>query len=129
MLRLCPGDNLGQRGWLGSLLLRAGRTSDALYFSQVWMTPAADRGELIRHGGTDFAKPSSEVLSVEREAALSEFTKDSLVYTAAYASFKLFGDCPLSRQYLRIAAKLNPIILVKILAQLKPPGENQIGQL
>ena|ERR1700761_2680203 len=35
MLRLCPGDNLGQRNWLPSLLNRVGRFSDALYFCQV----------------------------------------------------------------------------------------------
>ncbi|KAI9001240.1 hypothetical protein BD414DRAFT_519329 [Trametes punicea] len=32
MLRLCPGDNLCQREWLGSVLLQAGRTADAPLF-------------------------------------------------------------------------------------------------
>ena len=122
MLRLCPGDNLGQRDWLGSLLLRSGRVSDALWFVQAWMAPAADRGDLIHHGGTDFGKPSSDPLPASREETLSRYTKANLVYTAAVASFKLFGDCTASRQYLRMAAKLNPIILVKILARLKPPS-------
>jgi hypothetical protein len=122
MLRLCPGDNLGQRGWLGSLLLRAGRVSDALWFVQAWMAPAADRGDTIHHGGTDFGKPSSEPLPASREEKLSEYTEANLPYTAAIASFKLFGDCTASRQYLSIAAKLNPIILVKILARLNPPS-------
>jgi hypothetical protein len=122
MLRLCPGDNLGQRDWLGSLLLRSGRVSDALWFVQAWMSPAADRGELIRHGGTDFGKPSSDPLISSREKTLSEFTNANLVYTAAIASFKLFGDSTASRQYLKTAANLNPIILVKILARIKPPS-------
>jgi hypothetical protein len=129
MLRLCPGDNLGQRTWLGSLLLRADRVSDALSFVQAWLSPAADKGEIIPHGGTDFRKPSSEPLSASSEERLSDFTQGSLVYTAAIASFKLFGSCPLSSQYLRIAAKLNPIILVKILAKLKPPSTSVIYTL
>ena len=122
MLRLCPGDNLGQRSWLGSLLLRAGRVSDALSFVQTWMAPAAYRGDVIRHGGTDFGKPSSEALPASREEKLSDYTEANLPYTAAIASFKLFGDCTAARQYLKIAAKLNPIILIKILARLKPPS-------
>lgn len=129
MLRLCPGDNLGQRTWLGSLLLRADRVSDALSFVQAWLSPAADKGEIIPHGGTDFRKPSSEPLSASSEERLSDFTQGALVYTAAIASFKLFGSCPLSSQYLRIAAKLNPIILVKILAKLKPPSTSVIYTL
>lgn len=122
MLRLCPGDNLGQRDWLGSLLLNSGRTSDALWFAQAWMTPAASRGDIIRHGGTDFGKPSPEPLPASEEERLSQYTGANLVYTAAIASFKLFGDCAASRQYLRMAAKLNSIILVKILARRKRPS-------
>lgn len=129
MLRLCPGDNLGQRTWLGSLLLRADRTSDALSFVQVWLSPAAGRGEIIPHGGTDFGKPSSDHLSTSREEDLLDYAQGALVYTAAIASFKLFGDCPLSSQYLRIAAKLNPNILVKILGKKKPPSTNTIHTL
>jgi hypothetical protein len=122
MLRLCPSDNLGQRNWLGSLLLRAGRASDALWFVQAWMAPAADGGAALRHGGTDFGKPSSEPLPASREEKLSQYSEANLPYTAAIASFKLFGDCAASRQYLKIAAKLNPIILVKILARIKSPS-------
>lgn len=120
MLRLCPGDNLSQRDWLGSVLLRAGRISDALSFALAWLGPAADRGA---HGGTDFAKPSYEPLSAEREKELSPWTKANLALTAALASFKLFGDCPASRQYLRIGAKLNPTVMIKILARRPPPGQ------
>lgn len=122
MLRLCPGDNLGQRDWLGSILLRVGRVSDALYFVQQWMSPQVDQGELIAHGGTDFGKPSTELLTPSREDVMSKYAAGAMVYTAAYAAFKLYGDCPQSRQYLRMAAKLNPRILVKILAHIKPPS-------
>jgi len=86
------------------------------------MAPAAYRGDVIRHGGTDFGKPSSEALPASREEKLSDYTEANLPYTAAIASFKLFGDCTAARQYLKIAAKLNPIILIKILARLKPPS-------
>lgn len=123
MLRLCPSDNLGQRDWLGSLLLKADRPADALYFVQAWIAPEADSGEPPYRGGTAFAKPSSEPVSTAREEKLSKWEKASFLYTAAFASFKLFGDCPAARQYLRIAAKLNPIILIKILSKRKPPSE------
>lgn len=127
MLRLCPGDNLGLRDWLGSVLLKAGRVSDALSFIQTWMIPVADRGDLIPHGGTDFGKPSFEPLSASREEKLSEWTKAHLPYTGALAAFKLLGDCPMSRQYLRMAAKLNPIILIKILSRRDPPSNATIA--
>lgn len=123
MLRLCPGDNLGQRDWLGSLLLKADRPADALYFAQAWLAPEADSGEPPHQGGTAFAKPSSEPVSAAREEEMSKWKKANLPYTAALASFKLFGDCPAARQYLRMAAKLNPIILIKILSKRQPPSE------
>lgn len=48
MLRLCPGDNMGQRMCMGSVLLHAAEkpkvkgkpkytAADALYFARVWL--------------------------------------------------------------------------------------------
>jgi len=70
----------------------------------------------------EFRQLIERALPALREEKLSEYTEANLPYTAAIASFKLFGDCTASRQYLSIAAKLNPIILVKILARLNPPS-------
>jgi len=81
------------------------------------MAPAADRGDTIDHGRTDCVKPSLEPLPALREEKLSEYTEANLPYTA---TITLFGDCTASRQYLSIAAKLNPITLMKILARLNP---------
>ncbi|TCD71343.1 hypothetical protein EIP91_011114 [Steccherinum ochraceum] len=115
MLRLCPGDNLGQRDWLGSLLIMSKRMEDALYFSQVWMDP--DCPDVIPRGGCNFKKPSAEPLSPALMKRLGEYNKATLLYDAAYASFRIWGDCTLAKQYLQIAAKLNPIVLVKILSK------------
>lgn len=127
MLRLCPGDNLGQRYWLGSLLLRVGRFSDALSFAQQWMSDSLSGVHITAHGGTKFGKPHSTPLLASEEDKLAKYFKDALVYTAAYASFKLYGDCPQSQQYLRLAAKINPIILVKILAKIAAPSQYARG--
>lgn len=122
MLRLCPGDNLGQRYWLGSLLLRVGRFDNALSFAQQWISDRLSGVDITVYGGTKFGKPHSIPLLASEEEKLVKHFKDSLMYTAAYASFKLYGDCPQSRQYLRLAATINPIILVKILAKIKIPS-------
>ncbi|TDL16491.1 hypothetical protein BD410DRAFT_795342 [Rickenella mellea] len=122
MLRLCPIDNLGQRDWLGSILLRAGRISDALFFAQAWLTPdASGKGTPPPSGGTAFGAPSREPLSPARELKLATRSDSSIVYNAALAAFKLWGNCPLACQYLRIGARVNPHIIIKILAKSDPP--------
>jgi hypothetical protein len=105
MLRLCPGDNMAQRHWLGSVLNRIGRYSDALFFAQIWLHSFShDKGGTPVRGGTVFKEPSRELMSAEREKNLSEYGDGAFLYTAALASFKLWGDCPQSRQYLKTAA-------------------------
>lgn len=49
--------------------------------------------------------------------------KASFLYDAAYAAFKLWGDCELARQYLLLGSKLNPIVLVKILGKVEQQSE------
>ena len=46
-----------------------------------------------------------------------------MIHTAALASFKLLGDCDVSRQNLRIAAKVNQFILLRILGKITKPSE------
>jgi hypothetical protein len=123
MLRLCPGDNMSQRTWLGSALIRVGRYADALFFAQIWLHPfAQDKGGIPPRGGTAFQPPGNDQMTVEREKTLSEWGCGAQLYTAALASFRLFGDCPQSQQYLRIAARANPHVLIKILGQRSRPG-------
>lgn len=119
MLRLCPGDNTSQRTWLGSNLIRIGRYADALYFSQQRLR---EWGVAPLGGGIDFKPPREEVVPLEKEEKLSLLGNGSLLYSAALASFEMWGDCPKSRQYLRIAARANPNVLVKILASVSKPG-------
>ena len=119
MLRLCPGDNMGQRDWLGSVLLQAGRVSDALSFAQAWI--ARDDGSPPR-GGCIFTAPSKRLLSDEAVEKAKKWGPSSHYYTAALASFKLWGDCELARQYLRISASVNPHVLLKILAKVDRPS-------
>lgn len=122
MLRLCPGDNAGQRTWLGSNLIRINRIADALFFAQIWTSPQASEGTILPQGGTVFETPSKQLWSDDVEESLSKFGTTAILYTAALASFKLFGNCPQSCQYLRTAARANPHVLVKILGKKTRPG-------
>ncbi|KAL4065599.1 hypothetical protein V8B97DRAFT_1919737 [Scleroderma yunnanense] len=96
-----------------------------LYSSSVWLAP--DRPGVLPRGGATFGPPSSTCFDAKVEDQLSSHSNGAMAYNAAVAAFKLFGDCNLARQYLRIAAKVNPIILIKILAQMdKPRGLNMM---
>ncbi|KAI0751404.1 hypothetical protein C8Q80DRAFT_1268646 [Daedaleopsis nitida] len=120
MLRLCPGDNMGQRDWLGSFLLQAGRTAHALSFVQTWLSLPKDVYWPPR-GGCTFEAPSQELLTAEFIEQNKKWGPASMLYTAALASFKLWGDCELARQYLRVAASANPYVFVRILAKVDQP--------
>lgn len=115
MLRLCPGDNLGVRFALGALLTMAGRHSEALSYLQAWL----DDSRAAPSGKTP---PFKTPLSPERVEALSQYTKADFPYSAALAAFHLWGDCMLARQYLLIGARLNPQVLLKILAKIDRPS-------
>ncbi|KAK0200540.1 hypothetical protein DFS33DRAFT_1490909 [Desarmillaria ectypa] len=124
MLRLCPGDNLNQCTWLGPLC-RLECYSDALYFARLWMEDLlVDRQVYVPpyRGGTAFKAPEPKLFSpeVEKEVDLSPC---SMSYAAALAAFKLWGDCEESRQYLRIASKANPHVMVKVLGRIKYPEQ------
>ncbi|KAI0959817.1 hypothetical protein AcW1_004533 [Taiwanofungus camphoratus] len=122
MLRLCPGDNMGQRDWLGSVLLKAGRSEQALSFAQAWLAPETVRvGVPPERGGCTFEPPSKEPFTEERYKKLCKFCSAELAYTGALATFKLWGNCELARQYLSIAARNNPHVLLKILAKIEQP--------
>ena len=123
MLRLCPGDNLNQRALLGSVLVRVGRTADALSFARNWLEKIKS-GEIPERGGTNFSPASDDVLSTALEERLTNgYAKGEIAYTGALASFKLYGGCPLACQFLRIAAKNNPTVLMRILARVRQPSE------
>ncbi|KAK0451220.1 uncharacterized protein EV420DRAFT_1561559, partial [Desarmillaria tabescens] len=125
MLRLCPGDNLNQRTWLGPLLCRLERYSDALYFARFWIEDfMADRRVYVPpyRGGTVFKAPERGLFSPEDEKNAIP-SPSSMSYTAAFASFKLWGDCEESRQYLRIASKGNPHVMIKVLGRIKRPEQ------
>jgi len=122
MLRLCPRDNLGQRDWLGSILVRLGRYADALSFAQIWVA-ASEHGDTPPRGRTTFPLPSQDLLPRDRAKSLAELGPGGILHTAAIASFKLFGDCPQSREFLSIAAKAQPNVLLKVLALVARPCE------
>ncbi len=128
MLRLCPGDNMGQRYWLGSVLLQAGRTADALSFAQAWFDPEY-YGNWPPRGGCEFNPPSQAVLSAEVVERLKKGGHTSLLYTAALASYKLWGDCEIARQYLRCAANVNPHVLLKVLARVDRPSTSEPSEI
>lgn len=122
MLRLCPQDNMGQRFWLGSLLIRCGRIADALYFAQQWLgDEVRNTGKTLILGGCNFSAPQKDLPESTLDEDSFRWASGEILYTAALASFKLFGDNPTSRIYLKLAATSNPNILLKILAQVKKP--------
>lgn len=126
MLRLCPGDNLGQRYTQGSCLLKAKRYSDALSFAQAWLDPDVQMPE---RGGCAFRTPRKKPLTSAEIGRLNTYENASLAYTAALASYRLWGDCELARQYLLFAASLNSFVLLKVLARVDQPSEFQISFL
>ncbi|KAJ7087158.1 hypothetical protein C8R44DRAFT_687388 [Mycena epipterygia] len=125
MMRLSPGDNLSQRFWLGPLLIRRARPADALFFCQAWLQAAANSTALVR-GGTVFQPPSQALLPPETEELYSKYAASHLTHTAALAAFKLWGRCPQAAQFLRIAVRANPAILVKIIARRPRPTEGKM---
>ncbi|KAF5326334.1 hypothetical protein D9611_000725 [Ephemerocybe angulata] len=125
LLRLSSNDNMGTRTCLGSALIRDGRYTDALSFAQNWLKPPRGSSESHPpHGGTVFATPTQDLLSNDDEVRLTKlaFVVGELAYTAALASFKVFGDCPLSTQYLRMASKINPHIILRIIGRVRQPN-------
>ena len=122
MLRLCPNDNMGQRYWLGSLLIRCGRHADALYFAQQWLGDEVRKsGKSLPLGGCNFSAPQKELPKSTLDETSLQWASGQILYTAALASFKLYGDIPISRTYLGMAATCNPHVLLKILALVKKP--------
>lgn len=115
MLRLSPGDNLGQRYWTGALLAIAGRYEQALSYSQEWIEESSAQPDGKR-------VPSNTPLTPQKVAKLCNFHKADILYSAALAAFRFWGDCELARQYLYIGARLNPQILLKILAKVDRPS-------
>ncbi|KAK0479903.1 hypothetical protein EDD18DRAFT_1111601 [Armillaria luteobubalina] len=125
MLRLCPGDNLNQRTWLGPLLCRLERYSDALYFAHLWIEDFISdhtNYDPPYRGGTAFKAPGRKLFSPEDEKKVNN-SPCSMTYTAALAAFKLWGDCEESRQYLRVASKGNPHVMIKVLGRINRPEQ------
>ncbi|KAF7368590.1 hypothetical protein MVEN_00182800 [Mycena venus] len=106
-LRLNPSDELYQRWWLAPLLIRTRRFADALFFCQLWIRRDVDRSVATPIcGGTAFHAPSDKLLPPETEE-------------------KLWGRSPQAAQLLRIAARVNPGILIKIMARRARPTEGK----
>lgn len=122
MLRLNPGDNQGIRTNLATTLLHEGRWTVALDFAQKWLKKSTGDGAPMSRGGTLFGEPRREPHPPNVEKKLEKCWGSEFIHTAAYASFKLLGDCELSRQYLRIAAKVNPFILLRVLGKITKPS-------
>ncbi|KAJ7772227.1 hypothetical protein B0H16DRAFT_1714436 [Mycena metata] len=122
-LRICPEDSFGQHVPLTSLLIRLERYTDALSLCQKWISepppppdmgliPIPPRPEL---GGTAFDPPHCELLTaVEMDDMIANRQTDEGVHGAV-------DDSPQSRQYLELAARMNPLILFKILGWITVP--------
>ncbi|KAI1792863.1 hypothetical protein LXA43DRAFT_294750 [Ganoderma leucocontextum] len=123
MLRLCQGDNVGQRDFLPALLLRAQRYEDALSFCQIWLDPQFD-GKNRPLGGCTFAPPSPEPLS---QGAIAFHTNSWRAITqllnAALASFHVYGDCEQARQYLALGSKGNRRIMSEMWVGSRQPDK------
>lgn len=112
---------------LSPALLRAKRYADALSLSQDWFDPQYRAHRDYYHpprGGCAFHPPSPEPMTQEHMEgyALPGLPATILLLNAAYATFRLWGDTELARQYLRMGARANPRIFVKILAGREKPS-------
>lgn len=112
---------------LSPALLRAKRYADALSLSQDWFDPQYRAHWDYYHpprGGCAFHPPSPEPMTQEHMEgyALPGLPATILLLNAAYATFRLWGDIELARQYLRMGARANPRIFVKILAGREKPS-------
>ncbi|KAJ6530223.1 hypothetical protein B0H19DRAFT_1192530 [Mycena capillaripes] len=114
ILRICENDNMGQRQWMGALLLHAGRPADALYFTQRWL----EAKETPPGSGIDFVPPRRTPMTNTQVEKIKQWTDLQMVYSAALAAFTLDGDCELARQYLHLAVKY-PNVLIKVLGKFK----------
>ncbi|KAJ7763481.1 hypothetical protein B0H16DRAFT_1527951 [Mycena metata] len=128
-LRLCESDNInmGQREWMGPLLLHVGRPAGALYFVRRWLEsedePRSD-DEPRSKGTLDLAPPKLTPMSGAQIKGLMKYsslqqtiTALQMVHTAALATFILDGDSVLARQYLHIAVQRFPGILIKVIGK------------
>ncbi|KAJ7758045.1 hypothetical protein B0H16DRAFT_1370752 [Mycena metata] len=121
-LRLCESDNMGQREWMGPLLLHVGRPADALYFVRRWLESEDEPRSEDKHrskGTLDFAPPKLTPMSGAQIKGLVEYSSLQMVHTAALASFILDGNSVLARQYLHIAVQRFPGILIKVIGKFK----------
>ncbi|KAJ7666776.1 hypothetical protein DFH06DRAFT_251173 [Mycena polygramma] len=114
ILRICKLDNMGQRSWMGALLLHAGRPADALYFTQRWL----ESNEGPPGSGIDFAPPRRTPMTAAQVSKMGKYTDLQMIYSAALAAFTLDGDSELARQYLHIAVQY-PNVLIKVLGNMK----------
>ncbi|KAJ7607591.1 hypothetical protein FB45DRAFT_948030 [Roridomyces roridus] len=116
ILRLCESDNLGHQGWMGPLLLHAGRPVDALYFARAWL----ESGGPPRGSEVDFAPPNRAAMTPEElEDVTNPFMNLQTIYSAALAAFTVDGDSELARQYLHLAVSKFPAVLIKVLGKFK----------
>ncbi|KAJ7435785.1 hypothetical protein B0H11DRAFT_2112715 [Mycena galericulata] len=122
-LRVSPQDAFGQHVPLSAYLFHLGRHLDALSFCQKWFDPQ-NPPEL---GGTAFDPPHRDIISSKEADRMfarrkqEDGVQGAVLHTAAVSAFTLWGDCPESRQYLELGAKINPLILFKILGRIAIP--------
>lgn len=116
---------------MGSILLQAGRPKDALHFSQRWLEKKTRYdGTTPKKAGCDFeTKPSKAPLPQAEIDDMTQWTPACHVYTAALAAFRLWGDCELARQYYKLGVKLNPNVMIKVLAKVGPPSTQSLLQI
>ncbi|KAF7305414.1 MYND-type domain-containing protein [Mycena chlorophos] len=116
MLRLCSSDNQGIRYWFPAVLIHAGRTADALYFTQSWLE--ANRNGTPKGKPLKFAPPRLTPMSSKLLKRVGEWVNVQFVHSAALATFMLDGDSELARQYLHLAVQY-PAVLIKVLGKFR----------
>jgi len=122
--RLRLGSGMGSPSWLTSLLLHVSRPADALHLVQIHTSRRHLNGTKPRRGGIDFKPPKSDPLTDNEVRRIkSAHPGLFLLYNGALASFKLWGDCELARQYLGMAILANPWVLTKSIARVSVPNE------
>ncbi|KAG8995327.1 hypothetical protein FRB94_009274 [Tulasnella sp. JGI-2019a] len=90
-----------------------------------WTSQNAANGKTPIGGGIRFfslSPLSPKPIAPDHVKILSRWADDCMMYNGALAAFRLYGDCELARQYLRLGVERNPHICVKILGRVKKPS-------
>ena len=117
MLKLDAQDHSCQHYHVCSLMILTGHFGPALSCAQTWMQDEDTYVDMDHIAPSVWIPLSDEQIE---QYSTGGYAAEHF-YSAALASFKARGNSVIACQYLHIAARLNPHILLRILAKIEQP--------